>query len=43
MNKSIWNKIKYWKRKYDNVNGWAVRYMVGWEYEERNKKYREKK
>ena len=30
MNSKTWDRIKYWKRKYDRTpNGWAVSLMIG--------------
>lgn len=34
MNKVTWNKIQYWRDKYNSTpNGWAVAYLIGTEYE----------
>ena len=34
MNKKTWNKVRYWRRKYNSTpNGWAVAQLIGQEYE----------
>ena len=42
MNSKTWDRIKYWKEKYDKTpNGWAVSMLIGKEYnalKSRNKK-----
>ena len=43
-NKSLWEKIQYYRNKYRNTpNGWAVAHLIGEEYDNEKSRVSKKK